>query len=143
MVYCPLSIVHCLSEPFVYLVIGEEGHDGLAVRQAAVIGQGEQSFEGRLNEQGTASFVLDGFTFDQPLQAHITTEDQQQIEPIEFTLEANEKEYVLQENAPKSGSSLFSIIVFLLILAARAAAVIFGLKPGTEELTKIINKNFF
>ena len=105
--------------------------------------QGGQLFEGRLNEQGTASFILDSFTFDQPLQAYITTEDQRQIDPIEFTLEEKEKEYVLQENAPKSGSNLISILVFLLILAALAAAIIFGLKPGTEELTKIINKNFF
>ena len=62
---------------------------------------------------------------------------------IRKDLEEKEKEYVLQENAPKSGSNLISILVFLLILAALAAAIIFGLKPGTEELTKIINKNFF
>ena len=87
--------------------------------------------------------MMETFTIDQPLQATITTEDQRQIEPIEFTLEEGELEYVLQENAPKSGGSIIGFLVFLLILAALAALVIFALKPGTEELTKIINKNFF
>ena len=105
--------------------------------------QGEQTVEGQLNEQGAAIFAKDGFSLDQPLQAHITTENQQQLEPIEFTLEEGEKEYVLQQNAPESGSNLISILVFLLILAALAALVIFALKPGTEELTKLINKNIF
>lgn len=105
--------------------------------------QGEQVQEGVLDEQGTAQFVMDNYTVEQPLQAHITTEDQRQIEPIEFTLEDEEKEYVLQENAPKSGGSMIGFLVGLLILAALAAGVIFGLKPGVEELTKIINKNFF
>ena len=105
--------------------------------------QGEQLLEGQLDEQGAAQFVMETFAIDQPLQAHITTEDQRQIDPIEFTLEAEEKEYVLQENAPKSGGSIIGFLVFLLILAALAALVIFALKPGTEELTKIINKNFF
>ena len=105
--------------------------------------QGEQLLEGQLDEQGAAQFVMETFAIDQPLQAFITTEDQRQIDPIEFTLEAEEKEYVLQENAPKSGGSIIGFLVFLLILAALAALVIFALKPGTEELTKIINKNFF
>ena len=105
--------------------------------------QGEKFLEGQLDEQGAAQFVMDTFAIDQPLQAHITTEDQRQIDPIEFTLEAEEKEYVLQENAPKSGGSIVGFLVFLLILAALAALVIFALKPGTEELIKNINKNFF
>ena len=62
----------------------------------------------------------------------------EEIESLE-----NEKDYVLEEKAPKSSLNLMSLLVFLLILAAIAAAIIFGLKPGTEELTKIINKNFF
>ena len=105
--------------------------------------QGEQELEGQLDELGTAQFVKDGYSIEQPLKVNITTEDQRQIEPIEFTLEENEKDYVLEEKAPKSSLNLMSLLVFLLILAAIAAAIIFGLKPGTEELTKIINKNFF
>ena len=106
--------------------------------------QGGQTIEGQLNEQGSVQFTKDNFTLDQPLQAHITPEDGRQIEPIDFTLENNENEYVLQENAPKKGGfNLMNLIVALLILAALAALVIFALKPGTEELTRIINKNFF
>ena len=102
--------------------------------------QGEQTVEGVLDDQGTARFIMDTFAIDQPLQAFLNNKND---DPIEFTLEKGEREYVLQENAPKGGNSLISILVGLLVLAALAALVIFALKPGTEELTKIINKNFF
>jgi len=106
--------------------------------------QGEQTVEGRLNEQASAQFRKDSFTVGQPLQVQITPEDGHLIAPIDFNLENDENEYVLQENAPKKGGfNLMNLIVALLILAALAALVIFALKPGTEELTRIINKNFF
>ena len=106
--------------------------------------QGEKVLKGDLNDQGMAKFVIDFFDISQPLQVMLDRNGSQATEPIEFTLEEGEKEYVLQENAPKGGgSSIMGIVVGLLIIAALAALVIFALKPGTEELTKIINKNFF
>lgn len=117
---------------------------GLPIREAQFkLSQGEKSIEGTLDELGTATFEKDTFTAGQPLSLQLTTADQQQIEPIEFTLDANENEYILQQNAPKGGSRLLEVIAFILLLGALAALLIFAFKPGIEELTKLINKNIF
>ena len=102
--------------------------------------QGEKKVEGILDTQGNMQFDMNEFAVGQPIQAYLLAEGQKAAVPIELTLESEERNYVLQQNAPKQGSRLVEIIIALLLIAALAALVAFALKPGIDELTRIINK---
>lgn len=62
-------------------------------------------------------------------------------EPITLPPEKPKEEPKPEE--PAKGSRLFEILMALLLIAALVLFVIFALKPGVEELTKVINKNVF
>ena len=104
--------------------------------------QGEQTHEGVLDDQGVLAFTKSNFSLEQPLQAHISPVGGQPSD-VQFTLQETENDYVLQQNAPRQGSRLREIIMFLLLLASLLLLLIFVFQPGIEELTKVINKNIF
>ena len=62
---------------------------------------------------------------------------------VEFTLEDNENEYVLQQNMAKKGSRMKEIIAAILLVAALIALLILVFKPAIDELSTYINKNIF
>ena len=57
---------------------------------------------------------------------------------VEFTLEANENDYVLQQNLAKKGNRTKEIIAAILLIAALAALVILVFKPVIDELASKI-----
>ena len=64
------------------------------------------------------------------------------MEPIEFSLDEGETEYLLQENAPKKESRAGEILLAILMLAA-LAGIAWLFREGIWELSKIIYKNLF
>lgn len=105
--------------------------------------QGTTTLDGMLDDQGSSLFVKDSFTIGQPLTASITTAQGRQIAPVVFTLDEQENDYVLQENAPKKRSPWLEILMFLLLLLILILLLVFIFKPGTNFLTNLINQSIF
>jgi len=103
--------------------------------------QGDMACDGQLDDQGSTLFVVDGFMTSQPLTLTLTT-DKGPMEPIEFSLDEGETEYLLQENAPKKESRAGEILLAILMLAA-LAGIAWLFREGIWELSKIISKNLF
>ena len=105
--------------------------------------QGDTVLDGILDDQGQVFFIKDPFMPGQPIAVNIVTPNQQQLPPAELILEPQENDYVLQLNAPKQKSRLLEIIMFILLLLALAALLIFVFKPGIDGLSPLINNNLF
>ena len=110
---------------------------------------------------GTSITIIDDAT---KRQLEFTTTDEDTELQLDVTLEEPKPEPPVEEpkveepvtlpppqepkeepkpEEPKKGSRLFEILMALLLIAALVLFVIFVLKPGVEELTKVINKNVF
>ena len=108
---------------------------------AFTLRQGDMVCDGQLDHQGSTLFVVDGFMVSQPLTLTLTT-DKGAMDPIEFTLDEGETEYLLQENAPEKKSRAGEVLLAILLLAA-LAGIAWLFREGIWELTKIIYKNLF
>ncbi len=105
--------------------------------------QGTVDASGTLDAQGSSVFVKNPFVIGAPLTAHLITPEGKELQPIEFTLEPQENEYLLQELAGKKRSPWLEILMFLLLLLILALLLVFIFKPGANTLTNLINQSIF
>lgn len=96
-----------------------------------------------LDQQGSTLFVKDSFSTAQPLTAQVITAQGRQTDPIEFTLEPQENDYLLQENAVKKRNIWVEILLFLLMLIILALLLIYVFRPGANFLTHLIQQSIF
>ena len=88
-----------------------------------------------LDESGDTYFAKDAFETDKSVTANIEG-GERKYDPIAFTMDEDEDEYLLQENKPKS--KWWMILVEILILLATAAALLM-LWPEFEDIAREIS----
>lgn len=122
-------------------VIDAKGHPMRGLRYT--LQQGPVDTGGTLDAQGSSVFVKNPFAIGAPVTALLTTPDGRQLPPINFTLDAQENDYLLQEQAVKGRSPWLEILMLVLLLLVLALLLVFIFKPGTSLLTNLINQSIF
>lgn len=127
--------------------IAEEHHARITVVDANnqpialapyAISQGNLVLQGQLDQQGQVGIVTNSFDPAQPVQMHLTLQGQPQ-EPIIFNLDPAETEYVLQQNAVKSGNRLLEIIIALIMLVGLLKLVMYVFEPAIKAISRSLS----
>ncbi len=132
------------APPAEMVIVTVNDSNGIPMKDASfVLTQGPERIEGKLDDMGTTTFDRKPFITERPVTLSIITADNRQIDDINFHLDADENQYVLQENSSQEGNRLLEILAAIVLLGGLALLLIYAFLPGISELTKIINKNIF
>lgn len=118
--------------------------NGIPMKDARyTIAQGPEHVDGKLDDMGATTFERTPFITERPLKLSLVTAGKRAISDISFNLDADEDEYLLQEEAPQEGNRLLEILAAIVLLFGLVKLLMYAFTPGIAELTKLINKNIF